>query len=111
MRKTRTIEERLNELEDRKQKSMDKIKQLEAERKKLEQQKKVQERKIRNHRLIEIGGAVESVLKRPFGEGDMDRLLDFLHQQERRGGYFTKAMNSIPEAEPAPLEEPLTIIE
>ena len=47
------------------------------------------DRKARTKRLIEIGGAVESVLGRPFREDDHLRLMNFLKQQEANGGFFS----------------------
>lgn len=92
MAATRPIDERIEEKMNKEQEYLQKAKQYGAQVKKLEQQKKAQERKIRNHRLIQLGAEVESVLKRPVEEEDVERLRIFLHQQEQRGGYFTKAM-------------------
>ena len=50
--------------------------------------------KSKRKRLIEIGGAAESVLGRPFQEGDLQKFINFLKQQEIRGNYYSKAMNS-----------------
>jgi len=50
------------------------------------------ERKARTKRLIEIGGAVESVLGRSIEKDDLPKLIHFLKAQEDRGGWFTKAM-------------------
>ncbi len=61
----RSLNERIEEKLNKEQEYLQKAKQYSAQAKKLEQQKKAEERKIRTHRLIEIGGAVESVLGRP----------------------------------------------
>lgn len=50
------------------------------------------ERKARTKRLIEIGGAVESVFGKPLEKEDLPKLIGFLRQQEERGGWFSKAM-------------------
>lgn len=50
------------------------------------------ERKKRTKRLIEVGAAVESVLKQPIEKEDLPKLINFLEQQEERGNYFSKAM-------------------
>ena len=99
MRNKRSLDERIEEKMNKEQEYLQKAKQYSAQVKKLEQQKKAEERKIRTHRLIEIGGAVESVLGRPFADGDIERLIHFLKEQERRGGYFTKALAAHGEAE------------
>ena len=75
------------------QQLLTKAKQYEAQIKQLEKRKKEEERRARTHRLITMGGVVSSVLNRDFIEGDDMRLMNFLKQQERNGGYFSKAMN------------------
>ena len=92
----RTIEERIQEKDERMQQFLTKAKQYEAQKKQLEKQQKEAERKARTHRLIMIGGVVESVLDREFVEGDDVRLMNFLKMQERNGNYFTNAMNREP---------------
>ena len=95
----RTYEERIREKDDRMQKAREKAKQYEAQKKQLEKMQKAADRKARTKRLIEIGGAVESVLGRAFREDDHLRLMNFLKQQEANGGFFTKAMEKpIPRA-------------
>lgn len=61
---TKTYEERIQEKDLRIEKLAQELKRYEAQKKQLEKRKKVEERKIRTHRLIEIGAAVESVLGR-----------------------------------------------
>lgn len=53
-----------------------------------------QARKARTKRLIEIGAAVESVLGRPIEKDDLPNLIQFLKDQEDRGCWFSKAMES-----------------
>ena len=93
MASKRSYEERIREKDERMQQLLLKAKQYEAQKKQLEKQQKEADRKARTHRLITIGGVVESVLGRTFTEGDDLRLMNFLKAQERNGGYFTKAMN------------------
>lgn len=51
-------------------------------------------RKQRTHRLIEIGGVVESVLKRQTTDEDIARLKDLLWYLENDcNHYFSRAMN------------------
>ena len=77
-----SIDERLEKLKKQKE-------ELKAKEKKLLAQKASAERK---KRLIEIGAAVESVLKQPIEKEDLPKLINFLEQQEERGNYFSKAM-------------------
>ena len=92
-RSTKTLDERIDIKDEEIQKMLEKTNQLKAQKRALEQKKKAEERKSRNHHMIQIGGAVMSVLGRDFIDGDDLRILNFLKGQERNGGYFTKAMN------------------
>ena len=80
-----SIDERLEKLKKQKE-------ELKMKEKKLLAQKASEERKKRTKRLIEIGAAVESVLKQPIEKEDLPKLIHFLEQQEERGNYFSKAM-------------------
>ena len=71
--------------------------QLKAQEKQLLAKEREKERKARTKRLIEIGGAVESVLGRPIEKEDLPLLIDFLQRQEERGNYFSNAMKRKPE--------------
>jgi len=82
----RSYEERIAELQKRRN-------QLKEQEKDLQRRAKADERKKRTRRLIEIGATVESVLGREFTDSDKVRLLGFLQMQERNGKYFTRAMN------------------
>lgn len=81
----RTIEERIAEL----QKKQEKYKAMERA---LKARKTQDERKARTKRLIEIGGAVESVLGKEIKKEDLPKLISFLKQQEERGQFLSKAM-------------------
>lgn len=96
----RTLDERIQSCTTKEEEMLEKLKQYQAQRKQLEKQKKAEERKIRTHRLIQIGGAVESVLGRPVTEEDVPKLIAFLKKQESNGKYFSRAMQTerIPDA-------------
>ena len=81
----RCYEERIATLQE-------KQKQLKALEKKLKAQKSQEERKKRTKHLIEIGGAVYSVLGDSYQEGDVEKLISFLKSQDQRGNYFSSAM-------------------
>lgn len=81
----KTIEEQLKALEEKEQ-------VLKARKQQLISKSKEKERKERTHRLIEVGGAVESVLGRPITKEDLPKLIAFLKQQESNGNFFSKAM-------------------
>ncbi len=78
-------QERIAELQE-------KQKQLKAQERKLKAQISQEERKKRTKYLIEIGGAVYSVLGDSYQEGDVEKLVAFLRQQDKRGNYFSSAM-------------------
>lgn len=88
----KTLDERIQNCTTKEEEMLEKLKQYQAQRKQLERRKKEEERKIRTHRLIQIGGAVESVLGRAVTEEDVPKLIAFLKKQEANGGYFSKAM-------------------
>jgi Skp family chaperone for outer membrane proteins len=89
MSEKRSFEDRIAELTKKQE-------QLEARKKALKAKQGQAERKARTKRLIEIGGAVESVLGRPIEKQDLPKLIAFLKQQEERGSFFSNAMNSAP---------------
>lgn len=68
------------------------IAKLKKRKQRLINQEKQKERKARTRRLIQIGGAVESVLGHPIDEKDIPLLIKFLKTQEDRGNYFSRAM-------------------
>ena len=82
-----TIEERIEKLQKKQA-------QLKAQEKKLKAAQSQQARKARTKRLIEIGAAVESVLGRPIEKDNLPNLIKFLKDQEDRGRWFSKAMES-----------------
>lgn len=90
----KTLDERIQNCTTKEEEMLEKLKQYQAQRKQLERRKKEEERKIRTHRLIQIGGAVESVLGRAVTEEDVSKLIAFLKKQEANGRYFSKAMQS-----------------
>lgn len=90
----RTLDERIQSCTTKEGEMLEKLKQYQAQRKQLERRKKEEERKIRTRRLIQIGGAVESVLGRAVTEEDIPKLIAFLKKQETNGRYFSKAMQT-----------------
>lgn len=95
-RSTKSYEERMLQLEKRKQESLEKAKQYAAQKRELEKRKKAEESKKRTHRLCQIGGAVESVLGCAIEEEDIPKLVGFLKRQEANGKFFSKAMQKEP---------------
>lgn len=70
-----------------------KTKKALQEERKLIKKKKDQDNKARNHRLIVIGGMVESIAKVPIEGERLINFQKFLLAQEARGNYFTKALD------------------
>ena len=94
---TKTYEERIQEKDLRIEKLAQELKRYEAQKKHLEKRRKEEERKIRTHRLIEIGAAVESVLGRCIELEEIPKLIAFLNKQEANGKFFSKAMQKDPD--------------
>ncbi len=90
----RTYEERLAEMERKEQVSRERAKRLAAQKKELQKRQNAEDRKVRTHRLCQIGGGVESALGRPMTLEEIPRLVSFLQGQEKRGGYFSKALQA-----------------
>ena len=84
-REKKSINDRITELQE-------KQKQLKEQEKKLRAQQALAERKLRTKHLIEIGAAVYSVLGDEYHDGDKEKLIAFLKQQDNRGNYFSSAM-------------------
>lgn len=86
MRKRRSIHERREEIKAQ-------IEKLQAKEKELAVRDKVQERKARTKRLIEIGAVVESVYGKPLGKDRLVYLKYFLEFMEARNHFFTTAVS------------------
>ena len=96
---TKTYEERIQEKDFKIEKLVQELKHLEAQRKQLQKRQKEEERKIRSHRLIEIGAAVESVPGRCIELEEIPKLIAFLNKQEANGKFFSKAMQKSPDTD------------
>lgn len=70
-------------------------KQIAAKERAIRARENVKERKARAHRLIQIGGIVESVFGGAVeGEPMLKALEEFLREQDRRGKYFSDALRA-----------------
>lgn len=85
MAQRKTIDERIAELQEKQA-------QLKAQEKALKAKQSAEKRKKDTHRKIVIGGAVESVLGVPLEEEDVQLLIAFLKDQEKRGYFFSTAL-------------------
>ena len=88
----RSIEERLAEFDEQRQKCKERMNVINEREKRLIKQQKIMEAKQRTHRLIKIGGMVESVLGRSFEEEDYPELEAFLRREGKNGSFFLNAM-------------------
>ena len=88
----KSLEERMLDIEQREQATIEKAKRYEAQKRELKKKLETEERKKRTHRLCVIGGAVESVLGATIEEEDIPKLIAFLNKQELNGKFFSKAM-------------------
>ena len=87
MAKARSLSTRIEELQKRQAELHEIEKQLKA-------RKSVEDRKADAHRKIEVGATVESVLGRPIRHEELNKLFCYLRDQEKRGQYFSRAMNA-----------------
>ena len=68
----KSYEERIAELDAKREQKEKELAQLKAKQKKIQQQQKALERKARTKRLIETGAIIESVLGRPVEQEDIE---------------------------------------
>lgn len=90
MKKEKTLQEQISELQEEREKCDVKLKQLQNQGKKLEKLANEKERKRRNHRLIQRGLIVERVIKNPliFTNEEIEKLLNIsTHTEEYRQAY------------------------
>lgn len=86
-RKEEVLDRQIANLDARTKKANAELKDKIRERNKLQ-------RKQRNHRLIQLGAVIESVLGRPVTDADVLRLLDLLRfLEDEDDHYFSDAMN------------------
>ena len=83
MSEIRSAEERIAELDK-------KMEQIKAQKKAILQREKEIQRKARTKRLIEIGGAVESVLGHPIEKEDIPNLIAFWNSKKSEEITFQK---------------------
>ena len=87
--KRKTVEEREAELKNLKAQ----IKNMQDKAREMAKRNKVQERKERTKRLIEIGAVVEKVYGKAIVKELLPYLQKFLEGQNERGNYFSKALD------------------
>ena len=84
----KSYEERIAELDAKKEQKEKELAQLKAKQKKLQQQQKALERKARTKRLIETGAMVESFLGRPIEQEDIEpikQLIEYYRNRKQSG--------------------------
>ncbi len=99
MKSTRPLDERVAEKQARLEEMLKKAKQYEAQLKILEAKQKDEERRRRNHRLIEIGASVESITQAPVEGETLIRLIKYLQKLEAKDNHFTKYIGVYPGSE------------
>ena len=70
----KSYEERIAELDAKREQKEKELAQLKAKQKKLQQQQKALERKARTKRLIETGAMIESFINRPVEKKDIKHI-------------------------------------
>ena len=93
----KSYDERIAELNVKKEQTEKELAELKAKERKLLQEKKELERKARIKRLIETGAIVESVLGRPVEEEDIEpikQLIAYYRNKKLSGQPIMKQQNS-----------------
>ena len=95
----KSYEERIAELDAKREQKEKELAQLKARQKKLQQQQKALERKARTKRLIETGALIESVLGRPVEQEDIEpikQLIEYYRNKKLSGQtiYVSQRSNS-----------------
>ena len=95
----KSYEERIAELDAKREQKEKELAQLKARQKKLQQQQKALERKARTKRLIETGALIESVLGRPVEQEDIEpikHLIEYYRNKKLSGQtiYVSQQSNS-----------------
>lgn len=80
-------------IKEQREKLKAQIAKLQAREKLLAGKDRVQERKARTKRLIEIGATVEKVYGQPIEKELLPYLIEFLEGQNARGNYFSSALD------------------
>lgn len=70
----KSAEERLDELQEKKEAAEKKLKQLQMQEKDLMKKRNAEARKARTRRLIILGGAIEAAMKRPVSEDEIEEI-------------------------------------
>ena len=84
----KSYEERIAELDAKREQKEKELAQLKAKQKKLQQQQKALERKARTKRLIETGALIESILGRPVEQEDIEpikQLIEYYRNKKQSG--------------------------
>ncbi len=87
-----SLDERVTDKKRQLDELLKKAKQYEAQLKRLESQKKEEDRKARAHRLIEVGASVESVIGQPIEKEKLPVLIAFLRDIEARDHSLSVAL-------------------
>lgn len=87
--KRKTVEEREADLKELREQ----IKKMQGKAREMAKRNKVQERKERTKRLIEIGAVVEAVYGKAIVKELLPYLQKFLEGQNERGNYFSKELD------------------
>ena len=92
-RRRKTSEERIADLEEKQAKLDEERKKIDAQLKKIKQQKDEKDRKVRTHRLCQIGGLVEKYIGRNLTDSDISMFESFLVYCRNNEELFANYMN------------------
>lgn len=88
-----SLKEQIDQFSINESKAIEKLKMMQARKRKMAAQAIIAERKARNHRLFKLGEIVERILGRDITDEDIRKFETFLTEQEQCDKQLSRVMN------------------
>lgn len=88
-----SLKEQIDQFSINESKAIEKLKMMQARKRKMAAQAITAERKARNHRLFKLGEIVEQILGRDITDEDIRKFETFLTEQEQCDKQLSRVMN------------------
>ena len=88
-----SLKEQIDQFSINESKAIEKLKMMQARKRKMAAQAITAERKARNHRLFKLGEIVERILGRDITDEDIRKFETFLTEQEQCDKQLSRVMN------------------
>ena len=89
-----SLKEQIDQFSINESKAIEKLKMMQARKRKMAAQAITAERKARNHRLFKLGEIVERILGRDITDEDIRKFETFLTEQEQCDKQLSRVMNT-----------------